>query len=156
MWSNEVLLLESRMARVKDGDIVRVVCAGRLVDGREFEMAPDGGAIEIIVGHGDLLPELEQAVVGMAPGESRVVIVPKDKGYGPRREDLVQVISRDDFPEGIVPKVGQRLRLPGEDYEVLRAVVTKVTETEITVDANHPLAGQDVLFKLTLLEIVEL
>lgn len=144
------------MARVKDGDVVRVVCAGRLADGREFEMSPDGNPMEFIVGHGDLLPDLERAVIGMAPGESRVVVLPKGKGYGPRREDLIQVIDRDIFPEGIVPKVGQRLRLPSDDYDVLQATIIKVTETEITVDANHPLAGQDVLFKLTLLEIVDL
>jgi len=144
------------MARAKDGDIVRVRCAGRTSDGREFEMSPDGEPVELVVGHGDLLPELERAVIGMAPGESRVVVLPQDKGYGPRREELMQAIDRDLFPKGIDPKVGQRLRLPSDDCEVLHATITEVTETKITVDANHPLAGQDVLFKITLLEIVEL
>ena len=144
------------MARVKDGDVVRVICAGRTADGQEFEMSPDGRPIELIVGHEDLLPELERAIIGMASGESRVVVLPEKKGYGPRREELVQKIDRDLFPKGIDPKVGQRLRLPSDDCEVLHATITKVTETEITVDANHPLAGQDVLFKITLLEIVEL
>ena len=147
---------ENPMARVTEGDIVRVVCVGRMADGREFQMSPEGEFLEFIVGHGDLLPELEQAVIGMAPGESRVVVLPQDKGYGPRREELVEVIDRDLFPKGIEPKVGQRLRLPSDECEVLQATITKVTETEITVDANHPLAGQDVLFNITLLEIVEL
>ena len=144
------------MARVAEGDIVRVHCAGRLTDGREFEMAPDGGSIEFIVGHGDLLPALEKAVIGMTPGESRTVIVPRDKAYGPRREDRVEVIPRKDFPEGITPRVGQHIRLPSDEYEVINATVIKVSDTEVVVDANHPLAGQDVLFQITLEEIVTL
>lgn len=77
------------MARVAEGDIVRVYCAGRLTDGREFELAPDGGTLEIIVGHGDLLPSVEKALIGMTPGETKTVVVPRDKAYGPRREELL-------------------------------------------------------------------
>ena len=144
------------MTRVNEGDIVRVHCVGRLTDGREFEMSAPGEPLEIIVGHGDILPELEKAIIGMSAGESRIVVVPKNKGYGPRRDELIEVIDRRLFPEGIEPKVGQTLRLPSEDYKVLSATVTGVTDTEITLDANHPLAGQDIVFKITLLEIVNL
>jgi peptidylprolyl isomerase len=142
------------MARARQGDMVRVYCAGRLADGSEFELSSCEEPMEFIVGHEDLLPDLEQAVVGMAPGESKVVVMAKGKGYGPRREDLIQVIDRDEFPEGIEPKIGLRLRVPAPGYEVINATVVNVTGTKITLDANHPLAGQDVLLQITLLEIV--
>jgi len=142
------------VAKAQEGDIVRVYCAGRLTDGREFEIGEDGAPVELIIGHRDLLPELEKAIIGMMPGKSRVVVVPKDKGYGSRRDDLIQTIDRRDFPEGVKPKVGQQLRLPTDEYEVVNARVIEVTDTHIVVDANHPFAGQDVLFKITLLEIV--
>ena len=144
------------MAKAQEGDIVRVYCAGRLTDGREFEMGEAGAPMELILGHRDILPDLEKAVIGMTPGESKVVVVTKDKGYGPQRDDLIQAIDRKDFPEGIRPKVGQRLRLPTDDYEVVNVIVKEVTDTHVVVDGNHPLAGEDVLFKITLLEIVTL
>ena len=145
---------ETTVAKAQEGDIVRVYCAGRLTDGREFEIGSLIEPVELILGHRDLLPELEKAVVGMTPGESKVVVVVKDKGFGPRRDDLIQAIDRKDFPEGVAPKVGQQLRLPTDDYEVVNARVTEVHDTHVIVDANHPLAGEDVLFKITLLEIV--
>ena len=144
------------MAKAQEGDIVKVYCAGRLTDGREFEIGSLLEPVELILGHRDMLPELEKAVIGMQPGESKMVIVPKDKGFGPKRDDLIQAIDRKDFPEGVKPKVGQQLRLPTDDYEVFNVRVTEVTDTHVVVDGNHPLAGEDVLFKITLLEIVDL
>ena len=142
------------MAKAQEGDIVRVYCAGRLTDGREFEIGSLSEPVELIIGHRDLLPDLEKAFVGMSEGESRVVVVTKDKGFGPRRDDLLQTIDRKDFPEGVTPKVGQQLRLPTDDYEVVNVKVTEVHDKHIVVDGNHPFAGEDILFKITLLEIV--
>ncbi|MFC1763277.1 peptidylprolyl isomerase [Planctomycetota bacterium] len=140
------------MERANEGDVVRIRCVGRLTDGQEFELSQ--GPMEIILGHGDLLKEVEQGLVGMTPGESRLVVVPKGKGFGARDEDRIQVVSRDEFPKNVEPKVGMRLRIPASNYEVIDATVTKVTDSEITLDGNHPLADQDVLLNITLLEIV--
>jgi peptidylprolyl isomerase len=111
--------------------------------------------MEIIIGHEDMLPEVEHAIIGMVAGERKQVVVPQGMGYGRYREELTQVVSRDDFPEGIEPKVGLRLRVPAEGCEVVHATVVKVTGSEITLDQNHPLAGEDVQFEITLLEIVD-
>ncbi|MCF7972857.1 MAG: FKBP-type peptidyl-prolyl cis-trans isomerase [Phycisphaerae bacterium] len=142
------------MAKAKQGDMVRIRCHGRLVDGREFDLARNHDLIDLIIGHGDYIPALEQSIVGMSPGESRVVIVPKDKGYGERDEGLLEVIDRDEFPEGIEPKIGLRLRVPTDNYKVVHATITNISGSKITLDANHPLAGEDLLFNITLVEIV--
>ena len=143
------------MAKAKQGDMVRIRCHGRLIDGREFDLARNHDLIDLIIGHGDYLPALEQAIVGMTPGESRVVIIPKDKGYGKRNEGLVEIVDRDEFPEGIEPKIGLRLRVPTDNYRVVYATITDVSASRITLDSNHPLAGEDLLFNITLLEIVQ-
>ncbi len=142
------------MMKAKDGDMIRIRCSGRMIDGREFDLARDNETIDLIIGHGDFLPALEQAIVGMTPGESRMVIVPKDKGYGDRDEGLIEVVDRDVFPEGIEPRIGLRLRVPTDNYKVVHATVTDITDSRITLDANHPLAGEDLLFNITLLEII--
>ena len=88
------------------------------------------------------------------PGEWKEVVVPKERGYGHRKEDLIQVVDRDHFPKGIEPKVGLRLRVPTDGYDVIHATVTKVTDSRITMDGNHPLAGEDLLCRISLLEIL--
>jgi len=142
------------MPVAQPGDIVKVYCAGRLPDGSEFALSPPDDPLEIFVGHGDLLPDLDQDVAGMSPGQTRTVSVPKERGYGPRRADLVQVVDRDLLPQGIEPKVGQRIRIPRPGYDVLNAVIVEVNDTHVTLDGNHPLAGRDVQFTVTLVEIV--
>lgn len=142
------------MAKARQGDMIRVRCSGRMIDGREFDLAREGGTVDLILGHGDLLPAVEEAIVGMSPGESRVVIIPKDKAYGERDEGLIEVVDRDDFPEGVDPKIGLRLRVPTGNYNVVHATIVDITDSRITLDANHPLAGEDLLFNITLIEII--
>ena len=140
------------MERAREGDIVRICIAGRMLDGREFEMSREPQ--EVVIGHGDLISEIDQALIGMSPGESRTVILPKGKGFAPRREELVQTIPRDIFPQGIEPKLGLRVRIPTVKYEVIEATIIAVNDSEITLDGNHPLAGEDVLLQISLLEIL--
>ncbi len=142
------------MKKAKSGDMVRVFCTGKLHDGREFDLAEGRKPIELIIGHGDLLQELEHAIIGMTPGEWKEVVIPKERGYGLRKEDLIQVVDRDHFPKGIDPKVGLRVRVPADSYNVIHATITEVTDSRITLDGNHPLAGEDLLCRLSLLEIL--
>lgn len=149
------------MAQAKQGDRVKVHYTGRLDDGEVFdssECEDDGcgcesGPLEFTIGEGNVIPGFEAAVVGMSVGESREVNIPMDEAYGQHMEELVGVVERSRLPEGVVPEIGGQLEVTREDGEIFPVLITAVTETEVTLDANHPLAGRDLTFEIRLLEI---
>lgn len=149
------------MAQAKQGDRVKVHYIGRLDDGEVFdssECEDDGcgcesGPLEFIIGAGNVIPGFEAAVVGMSVGENKVVKIPVDDAYGPHMEELVGVVERSRLPEGVVPEVGGQLEVTREDGETFPVLITSVTDTDVTLDANHPLAGRDLTFDIRLLEI---
>jgi FKBP-type peptidyl-prolyl cis-trans isomerase 2 len=142
------------MAQAKNGDTVKVHYKGILEDGTIFDDSSERDPLEFTIGGGQLIPGFEQSVVGMNPGESKTVKVSVDEAYGPLREDLVLEIDRNEFPVHLEPKVGQQLQYRGEDNNVIIVAVTSVSETNVTLDANHPLAGKNLNFELQLVEIV--
>lgn len=129
---------------------------GQTSSGKVFDMARRGDALEIILGHGDLLGVVERAFIGMTPGESKQLFLTMDEAYGPRREDLVQKVDRDYFPLGVTPRLGLTVKVPSIGCDALTCTIIQVTDTYLVLDGNHPLAGEDVMFVLTLIEIVEL
>jgi FKBP-type peptidyl-prolyl cis-trans isomerase 2 len=141
------------MAQAKNGDTVKVHYKGLLEDGTVFDDSSERDPLQFTIGGGQLIPGFEQAVIGMNPGESKKVKVLVDDAYGPPREDLVVEINRNEFPVHLEPKVGQQLQYRGEDNKIMIVSVTAVSETNITLDANHPLAGRDLNFELQLIEI---
>jgi len=142
------------MTTVKHGDTVKVHYTGKLPDGKVFGTSMDRASVEFTIGKGKVIPGLEQAVVGMSPGESKTVVVPSDNAYGPWREERVIVVDRRRFPEGFDPQLGQRLKLRQRDGRPVPVKVTGVTEFSVRLDANHPLAGKDLIFDVELVEIV--
>ncbi len=148
--------MEKPKPKAQEGDIIRIRCMGQTSGGKVFDMARSGDALEIIIGHGDLLGAVERAFIGMTPGESKQLFLSMDEAYGPRREDLVQTVDRDYFPLGVTPRVGLTVKVPSVGYDALTTTIVQVTDTHLVLDGNHPLAGEDVMFILTLLEIVEL
>ena len=124
------------------------------LDGTLFDSSLDRDPVEFTLGAGQVIPGFEQAVVGMSPGESKTVEVPADQAYGPYREELVQEIDRELVPEDLKLEVGQQLALRLSPGRSIRVTVTKLTESKVTLDANHPLAGKDLTFDLQLVEIV--
>jgi peptidylprolyl isomerase len=141
------------MAQARSGDTVRVHYTGRLEDDRIFDSSAGRDPLEFTLGEGRVIPGFEEAVLGMEVGEERTVTVPADSAYGPRREEMVAQVSRDQFPEEIEPEVGQQLKMSGEGQTFV-VMVADVTDWSVTVDANHPLAGEDLTFDLELVEIV--
>jgi peptidylprolyl isomerase len=141
------------MAQARSGDTVRVHYTGRLEDDRIFDSSAGRDPLEFTLGEERVIPGFEEAVLGMEVGEERTVTVPADSAYGPRREEMVAQVSRDQFPEEIEPEVGQQLKMSGEGQTFV-VMVADVTDWSVTVDANHPLAGEDLTFDLELVEIV--
>ena len=107
------------------------------------------------LGEGHLIPGFEQAVIGMNPGESRTVKLSSDEAYGQPRAELIQTIERSNLPKDFSPEVGQHYQIPREDGQTVLVEVTEISDDNVTLDANHPLAGKDLTFEVELVEIVE-
>lgn len=142
------------MAKAKDGDTVRVHYTGKFQDGTVFDSSVNHDPLEFTIGDGQLIPGFEQAVIGMNPGETKTQEVPSDLAYGPHREELVLEVDRDKIPPDINPTVGQQLQMSSRDGRSTTVVVSAVTEKTVSLDANHPLAGKDLIFDIELVEIV--
>ena len=137
------------MTRTKKGDTVSVHYKSKLEDGTVFDSSEKYGPLQFTIGKAIVVPGFEEAVEGMKPGESKTVIVPPEKGYGSRQEVLVVEIERDKLPEGLEPEVGQMVEFSKDGHRFEVSVVA-VEGSMVTLDANHPLAGKNVVFEITL------
>ena len=142
------------MASAKSGDTVRIHYTGTLDDGTQFDSSSGREPLEFALGGGQVIPGFDSAVDGMTVGESKNVTIAPDDAYGQRHEQLVQQVPRDILPEDMEPAVGMQLQSQSPDGQTMNLTVTEVLEETITVDANHPLAGQALTFAIELVEIV--
>ncbi len=142
------------MAQAKSGDTVKVHYTGKLENGTVFDTSINRDPLRFTIGEGQVIPGFEQAVVGMNPGESKTTKVPVDKAYGPHRKEMVMAVNRNQFPVHLKPEVGRRLQIRKADGRTIGVTVADVSESSVTLDANHPLAGKDLTFDIQLLEIV--
>jgi peptidylprolyl isomerase len=142
------------MDTVERGDTVKIHYTGRLENGMVFDCTASRSPLIFIIGEGELIPGFEEAVMGMKTGESKKVKVPADKAYGPYHEDLAMVVGHDQLPEDFEPQVGERLEMPHEMGYPIVYTVTKVSDSTVTLDANHILAGKDLIFEIQLVEIL--
>lgn len=141
------------MSQAKNGDTVKVHYTGTLEDGSVFDSSREREPLEFTLGKGQLIPGFEDAVRGMAVGDKTTTKIPADKAYGPVREEMVARVGKDQFPEGIEPEVGQQLQVPQQGGGIIVVTVTEVDDTQVTLDANHPLAGKDLTFEIEVVEI---
>ncbi len=141
------------MSQAKSGDTVTVHYKGTLEDGSEFDSSFDQDPIEVTIGSGRVIPGFEKALIGMAPGETKTVTLPAEEAYGPHLPDNVHEIDRGRIPPEIDLQVGIVLHASGPSGETIRMTVTDLSETTVTLDANHPLAGHDLTFELQLVSI---
>jgi peptidylprolyl isomerase len=142
------------MEQAQHGDTVRVHYTGKFDDGTAFDSSAQREPLEFTLGQGQIIPGFEKAVVGMQPGESKTETIPSEEAYGPRRDEMVIAVDRQQLPADLEPQVGQRLQVTQPDGNAVPVVVTEVNPSQVTLDANHPLAGKDLTFDITLVEIV--
>lgn len=142
------------MTDVQSGDTVRIHYTGTLDDGSTFDSSSGREPLEFTVGSGQIIPGLENAVPGMSVGETKVVTVPHTDAYGPHNPDAQQAIPRETIPADIPIDPGTRLNMRTQEGRDVAVTVVKADEEEVLLDANHPLAGQDLTFEIELVEIV--
>lgn len=142
------------MTAAKSGDTVKIHYTGTLSDGSTFDSSEGRDPLEFTLGAGQVIPGFDKAVTGMSAGDSQTVNIPSGDAYGAHDQNGRQAFPRDQVPENVPLDIGTRLRLSGPQGQPIMVTVAEVTDTEVILDANHPLAGKDLTFEIELVEIV--
>jgi peptidylprolyl isomerase len=141
------------MTQAKAGDTVKIHYSGTLDDGTQFDSSLGRDPIEFALGAGNVIPGFDKAVEGMTVGESKSISIPPEEAYGPHHAQLVQDVPSSALPADLKPEVGMQLQGTGSDGQTMSVTVTAVGDDGITVDGNHPLAGQALNFDIELVSI---
>ncbi|MDA0962958.1 MAG: peptidylprolyl isomerase [Proteobacteria bacterium] len=141
------------MTTVKTGDTVRIHYTGTLTDGTVFDSSEGRDPLQFEVGSGQIISGLDRALPGMEVGEKKTVEVASTEAYGPIDPAMRQSVLREGIPPEIPLDIGTALQMQTPEGQVIPVTVVEVTETQVTLDANHPLAGRDLTFAIELVEI---
>lgn len=141
------------MTQAKSGDSVKIHYTGTLDDGTEFDSSAGRDPLQFTLGAGQVIPGFDKAVEGMAVGDNKTVNIAAEDAYGPRHEQMVQEVPRTALPDDLHPEEGMALRAEGQDGEAINLTVTAISDSSITVDGNHPLAGKALNFDIELVDI---
>lgn len=142
------------MSVAKTNDTVRVHYTGKLTSGEIFDTSVDRDPLEFTIGAGQLIKGFDDGVVGMKINEKKTLEIPSDEAYGPVHDQLIQEVEKSQLPPEIEPQIGQTLIATGAEGQETRLVIKDINDQNIVVDANHPLAGKDLIFDIQLVEIV--
>lgn len=137
----------------EEGDTVRVHYTGTLSDGSTFDSSVSREPLEFTIGAGEVIPGFDSAVIGMAVDETKTVTIPADEAYGQHHDDRLITIEREFFPDELA-EVGTGVQMPMENGMIAQGIVTSVNETAVILDLNHRLAGEDLTFEITLVQIL--
>jgi peptidylprolyl isomerase len=143
------------MSEAKSGDTVRINYTGKLTDGTQFDSSVGREPLEFQVGSGQIISGLDREVEGMKVGDKQTVTVPAEEAYGPHDPAKVQQVPRTALPPELELQEGMQLQAQTPQGGQMMLIVTTVGEEEITVDANHPLAGKDLVFEVEMVEILK-
>ena len=142
------------MSIAKTGDTVRVHYHGRLTSGETFDSSAERDPLEFELGTGQVIAGFDNGVTGMTIGEKKTVEIPFLEAYGPRNESMIIEMPKERFPSDMQIEIGMPLMMSDGQGQNLQVAVTEIQELTVTLDANHPLAGKDLIFDLELVEIV--
>ncbi|MDA8595653.1 MAG: FKBP-type peptidyl-prolyl cis-trans isomerase [Flavobacteriaceae bacterium] len=141
------------MMAAKANDTVKVHYKGTLSDGQVFDTSEGRDPMEFTLGTGQVIPGFENGILGMDADQTKTIEIPAAEAYGDIKAELVQEVPRAQLPEEIKPEVGMQLMSQTPDGQQIPLIITAVTDDTITVDANHPLAGKDLTFEVTLVSV---
>ncbi len=142
------------MQQVKSGDKIKVHYHGRLTSGETFDKSEGRDPLEFEVGSGMVIKGFDDGVTGMAIGEKKTINIPFNEAYGPKNPDMIIDMPKDRFPQDMELEVGMPLAMSDGQGNQHQVVIVEIKEDVVILDANHPLAGQDLIFDLELVEIV--
>jgi FKBP-type peptidyl-prolyl cis-trans isomerase 2 len=141
------------MTQAKSGDTVRIHYTGTLLDGSTFDSSEGRDPLEFVVGSGQIIPGLDAAIPGLTVGDKKEVNVPCQEAYGPINPEMRQAIPREGIPDDVPLEIGIQLQMQSPEGQVLPVTVVEMDEATVTLDANHPLAGQDLIFNIEVTSI---
>ena len=142
------------MQKVKSGDKVKVHYHGRLTDGQTFDRSEGREPLEFEVGSGMVIKGFDDGVTGMSVGDKKTINIPFNEAYGPKNPDMIIDMPKARFPKDIELEIGLPVAMSDEQGQQFEVIVTQLKEESVVLDANHPLAGQDLIFDLELIEIM--
>ena len=140
----------------KEGDTVKVLYVGTYDNGSVFDSSElhGGEPLQFTIGGGQMIPGFEQAAIGMSVNETKDVHISSDDAYGPYYDDMVVTVNWSSFEEGFIPEVGEQIQMQNSLGQTFQGVVLNKSEEGVTIDFNHPLAGIDLNFEITMVEII--
>lgn len=141
------------MQQVKAGDTVKVHYHGRLTDGTTFDSSSGREPLEFQVGSGQVIKGFDDGVSGMEVGEKKTIQIAVDDAYGQKEENMIVEFPKNNFPPELSPEIGMSLNMTNGSGQVIPVTIVEIKDDSVTLDANHPLAGQDLIFDIELVEI---
>lgn len=142
------------MQQVKSGDKVKVHYHGKLTNGETFDSSAGREPLEFEIGSGMVIKGFDEGVTGMTVGEKKTIHIPFNEAYGPSNPDMVIDMPKDRFPQDMQLETGMQLMMSDGSGQNFQVTVTEIKDDGVVLDANHPLAGKDLVFDLELIEIV--